>query len=121
TINVELDLAKIGVVLGNAAELREVITNLIFNAVDAMPEGGSITIRSGCAGSEVFIEAIDTGTGMTSEVRNRCLEPFFSTKGEKGTGLGLSMVFGIVTRHEGNVEMSSSLGTGTTFRIRLPV
>lgn len=119
-ISVELDLAKLPAVLGNASELREVATNLIFNAADAMPHGGTITLRSGCEGSNVLIEVTDTGTGMTEEVRTRCLEPFFSTKGEKGTGLGLSMVFGIVKRHEGSVEIESQPGQGTTFRIRLP-
>jgi CheY-like chemotaxis protein len=100
--------------------LREVATNLIFNAVDAMPGGGTITIRSGSEAGQAVIEFIDTGSGMTEEVRSRCVEPFFSTKGEKGTGLGLSMVFGIIKRHEGHVEIESTPGVGTTFRIRLP-
>lgn len=120
SISVEVDLAKVPRVLGNASELREVATNLIFNAVDAMPEGGTITLRTSFVDKDVVFEVIDTGTGMTEEVRNRCLEPFFSTKGEKGTGLGLSMVFGIIKRHEGNVAIESELGKGTTFRITLP-
>jgi len=119
-ISVELDLAKLPPIMGNAAELRELATNLIFNAVDAMPHGGTITLRSAAEGGIVIFEVIDTGTGMSEEVRTRCLEPFFSTKGEKGTGLGLSMVFGIVKRHEGDVEIVSETGQGTTFRIRLP-
>jgi signal transduction histidine kinase len=119
TITVELDLAKLPPISGNAAELREVATNLIFNAVDAMPAGGTITLRSSAEDGQAVLEVSDTGSGMSEEVRNRCLEPFFSTKGEKGTGLGLSMVFGIIKRHEGSVEIESTLGKGTTFRIRL--
>ncbi len=119
-INVELDLAKLPAISGNAGELREVITNLIFNAVDAMPTGGAITLRSSVEDGQAVLEVSDTGSGMSEEVRARCLEPFFSTKGDKGTGLGLSMVFGIVKRHEGSVEIASELGKGTTFRLRLP-
>ena len=119
-ISVELDLAKLPAISGNAAELREVATNLIFNAVDAMPSGGTITLRSGTEGGQAVMEVTDTGAGMSEDVRSRCLEPYFSTKGDKGTGLGLSMVFGIIKRHEGSVEIESTLGKGTTFRIRLP-
>jgi len=119
-ISVEFDLANIPNISGNSGELREVATNLIFNAVDAMPNGGSITLRTRRHGENVVWEVEDTGTGMSEEVRARCLEPFFSTKGEKGTGLGLSMVFGIIQRHEGQVEIESVVGQGTTFRIRLP-
>ncbi len=119
-ITVELDLAKLPAISGDAAELREVATNLIFNAVDAMPAGGTITLRSGTEDGQAMLEVCDTGSGMSEEVRSRCLEPFFSTKGENGTGLGLSMVFGIIKRHEGSVEIESELGKGTTFRIRLP-
>jgi len=117
-IEMKLNLAKVPAILGNAAELREVVTNLIFNAVDAMAENGTITLRTGNEGSEIFLEVIDTGTGMDEQVRQRCLEPFFSTKGDKGTGVGLSMVFGIVKRHEGSVEIESEVGKGTTFRLR---
>ena len=120
TIQVELDLAKLPPVSGNASELRDVATNLIFNAVDAMTTGGIITLRSSTDNGQAIFEVSDTGVGMTDEVRTRCLEPFFSTKGKKGTGLGLSMVFGIIKRHEGSVEIESVLGAGTTFRIRLP-
>ena len=120
TITVELDLAKTPPISGNAAELREVAINLIFNAVDAMPAGGTITLRSGSENEQAVLEVIDTGSGMSKEVRTRCLEPFFSTKGENGTGLGLSMVFGIIQRHEGSIEIESELGKGTTFRVRLP-
>jgi CheY-like chemotaxis protein/anti-sigma regulatory factor (Ser/Thr protein kinase) len=120
TITVELDLAKLPAIYGNAAELREVATNLIFNAVDAMPTGGTITLRSSAEHEQAVFEVSDTGSGMNEEVRNRCMEPFFSTKGGRGTGLGLSMVFGIVKRHEGSVEIESAPGRGTTFRIKFP-
>lgn len=119
-IQVELELQKLPPVLANASELREVITNMIFNAVDAMPEGGTITIRTVCAGHRVRVEIADTGFGMTEEVRTRCAEPFFTTKGEHGTGLGLSMSFGILRRHEAKLEIDSIEGIGTTFRIEFP-
>lgn len=120
TITVELDLEKVPLVDGNEAELRELITNLIFNAVDAMPGGGAITLRSRRTDQGTLLEVSDTGIGMAEEVRSRCLEPFFSTKGENGTGLGLSMVFGILKRHNGTVEVHSEVGRGSTFHIWLP-
>ena len=133
TILVEADMRPIPKILGSESELRELLTNLIFNAVDAMPEGGNIRIRTGMreapAAEEprttppvphVFLEVSDTGTGMTEEVRRRCLEPFFSTKGERGTGLGLPMVFGIVKRHRGTLDIESAVGKGTTFILHLP-
>ena len=127
TILVEADMRPIPRILGSESELRELLTNLIFNAVDAMPEGGTIRIRTGLretpAGNgmpQVFLEVSDTGTGMTDEVRRRCLEPFFSTKGERGTSLGLPMVFGIVKRHRGTMDIESTVGKGTTFIVVLP-
>ncbi len=120
TITFDLELQKVPVILGNAAELREVFMNLIFNAVDAMPEGGRIIVRSEMVGEKVQIDVVDTGLGMTDEVRQRCLEPFYSTKGEQGTGLGLAMAFGIIRRHEGDLEIESVPGCGTTFRLTLP-
>ena len=119
-ITVTTDLDKIGFVSGDPASLREMLTNLIFNAVDAMPEGGTITLRTSGSEDSVRIEISDTGTGMTEEVRERCLEPFFTTKGKKGTGLGLAMVFGIVKRHGGSMDIESALGKGTSFIIRFP-
>ncbi len=119
-IRMELELQKVPPVLGNATELREIFTNFIFNAVDAMPHGGVITIRSESLADTVQIEVADTGTGMTEEVRLRCLEPFFTTKQEHGTGLGLSMAFGIIRRHSGTLDIKSAPGCGTTFRITLP-
>jgi CheY-like chemotaxis protein len=140
TIHVETDLAAAPPAAGNASELRELLTNLIFNAVDAMPNGGTITIstrwdaaqtgqrRGGKHGSpngrgsgRIALSVQDTGTGMSEETQRRCLEPFYTTKGEHGTGLGLSMVYGAVRRHGGDLAISSALGEGTTITISLPI
>jgi len=121
TIEVVTNLEDVPPVTGNPSELREALTNLIFNAVDAMPEGGTITLRSHSEDQAVLCEVSDTGTGMSEDVRTRCLEPFFSTKGDKGTGLGLSMVFGTIKRHNGTLDIESAVGRGSTFRIRFPV
>jgi signal transduction histidine kinase len=119
-IVIEVELQQLPVMRGNPAELREMMTNLIFNAVDAMPDGGTLAFRASEGDGRVMLEIADTGAGMTPEVRARCLDPFFSTKGDKGTGLGLAMVFGIVQRQEGQIEIESTPGVGTTFRISLP-
>jgi signal transduction histidine kinase len=105
---------------GIGAELREVLTNLIFNALDAILGAGVITLRTQCRDGEVILEVSDTGAGMTTDVKQRCLEPFFTTKGDHGTGLGLAMVFGIIKRHQGTLEIDSEPGHGSTFRISLP-
>ena len=120
TIQFEIDLAEdLAPIKGNETELRELLTNLIFNAVDAIPGDGSITLRTSAEEDRVLLEVIDTGAGMTEEVRQRCMEPFFSTKGEQGTGLGLGLVHGIIRRHEGSIELETELGKGTRFFIRL--
>lgn len=119
-IEVVTELSSIPPLRGNAAELRELLTNLIFNAVDAMPQGGRITLRTRSVGPRIELVVTDTGTGMTEEVRRRCLEPFFTTKGERGSGLGLSMVYGIVERHDGTVSIESTQGQGTTFIFTFP-
>jgi CheY-like chemotaxis protein len=108
-------------VLGDATELREVLVNMIFNAVDAMPEGGEIMLRAEEVNESVIISVSDTGIGMSDEVRRRVFDPFFSTKGDAGTGMGLAISFGIIRRHDGNVEVESQLGAGATFRIQLPL
>ena len=115
------ELEDVPSILGDESALREVLTNLIFNAVDAMPRGGTLTLRTCRAGEQGVIEVSDTGLGMSEEVRERCMEPFFSTKGERGTGLGLAMVFGIVQRHEGKIDIRTQAGNGTTFSIRFPL
>jgi signal transduction histidine kinase len=107
-------------VLGNAAELREVLTNLVFNAVDAMPRGGTLTFATWSNRSEVYLSVGDTGVGMNSSVRQRLFEPFFTTKGERGNGMGLSVAFGIIQRHGGEILVASEVDQGSTFTLRLP-
>lgn len=121
TVEVRTELQPVEAIRGDDAELREVFTNLLFNAVDAMSHRGSVTFRSRMDGGQVLVEVADTGSGMTEEVRRRCLEPFFSTKGDKGTGLGLAMVYGIVRRAGGTLDIDSAVGRGTTFLLRFPV
>lgn len=121
TIRVETELAEVQPVSGRRAELRAALTNLIFNAIDALPEGGTITLRTRALGEQVVLEIVDTGVGMAEAVRRRCLEPFFTTKGERGTGLGLAMVRGIVLRHGGAMSLHSALSRGTTVRLCFPV
>ncbi|HUQ12331.1 MAG TPA: PAS domain S-box protein [Steroidobacteraceae bacterium] len=115
----EPDLPRI---LGAENEVRDALTNLLLNAVDAMPEGGTITFRTRneAGGGLIFLEVQDSGIGMSETTRSRCLEPFFTTKGERGTGLGLPMVFGMVQRHGGELEIESELGAGTTMRLIFP-
>ena len=107
-------------VRGNLAELREALTNLVFNAVDAMPRGGTLNVRTWSQEKEVFVSVRDTGVGMTTEVRQRLFEPFFTTKGEHGNGMGLSVTFGIIRQHGGDITVTSELTQGSTFTIRLP-
>jgi len=121
TIQMETDVVDVPTILGDAAGIREMLANLIFNAVDAMPEGGTITVRARADGGDVRLEVRDDGTGMSDDVRQRCLEPFFSTKGQHGTGLGLSMVHATVEQHRGTLDIESEPGRGTTFIVRLPL
>jgi CheY-like chemotaxis protein len=100
------------------------LINLIFNALDAMPSGGRLNVTVGCDTSTpgiAMLEVTDTGVGMSAEVRKRCLEPFFTTKGAAGTGLGLASCFGIVKRHHGEVLIESELGQGTRVAVTLPM
>ncbi|MBA4388492.1 MAG: hypothetical protein C0404_10960, partial [Verrucomicrobia bacterium] len=120
-VEVATDLAEVPKVTGSEFELREALTNLIINAVDAMPEGGTVRIASAVEGEWVRLTVGDTGTGMSEEVRTRCLEPFFSTKGDRGTGMGLAMVHGAIQRHKGTIEVQSEAGKGTSFILRLPI
>jgi signal transduction histidine kinase len=106
-------------IMGAEGEIREALTNLVFNAVDAMPEGGTLTMRTrALATGHVEIEVGDSGVGMDEDSQRRCLEPFFTTKGERGTGLGLAMVYGMVQRHSAEVGIESAVGKGTTVRLR---
>jgi CheY-like chemotaxis protein len=94
---------------------------MVFNAVDAMPGGGTLTLSAEEVDGCVEISVRDTGLGMSSEVSSRVFDPFFTTKGKAGMGLGLAVSYGIIRRHEGNIEVDSELGRGTAFRIRLPI
>jgi signal transduction histidine kinase/DNA-binding response OmpR family regulator len=107
-------------VVGDAAALREMLVNLIFNAVDAMPAGGRLTIGLATAGDGAEVSVRDTGVGMTDAVRRRIFEPFFTTKGAGGSGMGLAMVRKIVAAHGGRIDVESAPGLGTVFRIWLP-
>ncbi len=118
-IDVRMDLAEnLGLIAGIESEIREALTNLIFNAVDAMPHGGALTLRTFEEDKCVQVEIADTGAGMDEDTRCRCLEPFFTTKGERGTGLGLAMVYGVVRRHNADIEIDSVLRRGTTIRLK---
>lgn len=108
-------------VMADASQLREALTNLIFNAVDALPQGGTITLRSRAENDFVTLEVQDTGVGMSEAVKQQCVEPFFTTKGQEGTGLGLSVVYGIVKRLSGELQLESKEGQGSTFRMQLPL
>jgi signal transduction histidine kinase len=128
TISVRTDLDDDAWIVGSEPQLREALTNLIFNAVDALPHAGVLTVRarrqsvfdSAAAPATAVLEVCDTGTGMSPETRQRCLEPFFTTKGERGTGLGLSMVHGIVQRAGGSIMFETEVGRGTRFEVYLP-
>jgi signal transduction histidine kinase/ActR/RegA family two-component response regulator len=105
-------------ITGAENELREALTNLVLNAADAMPQGGVLSVRTrATATGYVHVEVSDTGVGMDEDARRRCLEPFFTTKGERGTGLGLAMVYGAVQRHSAEVQIESAVGQGTTIRL----
>ena len=108
-------------VMGEQAELREVVLNLIFNAVDAMPDGGTMEVGARAEIESGCFWVADTGTGMPPEVASRIFEPFFTTKGKLGSGLGLSASHGIITRHHGEILVVSEPGEGTRFEVRLPI
>jgi signal transduction histidine kinase len=121
-INVEKALQPgLPAVLGASSELREALTNLVFNAVDAMPEGGTLMLRTIADARTATLEVADTGMGMDEETARKCLEPFFTTKGERGTGLGLAMVYGIVKRHDADIRIDSTPEQGTAIGIRFPM
>jgi len=129
TVEMRTDFdANLAPLVGIESELREALTNLVLNAVDAIPTGGTITVRTrvgsrspSVAPTHVLVEVGDTGTGMSEETRKRCLEPFYSTKGTRGTGLGLAMVYGVMERHGGQIEIASELGQGTVIKLIMPI
>jgi PAS domain S-box-containing protein len=146
-IDMQVELGEAGALLGNPSELREVLTNLIHNAIDAMPHGGRLAIRTGRGEREtnasearsgasrvgpagglappltgqVWFEVEDTGVGMDEETQNKIFDPFFTTKGTRGTGLGLSVSYGIVQRHQGEFVVKSRKGAGTRIRVVFPM
>jgi CheY-like chemotaxis protein/anti-sigma regulatory factor (Ser/Thr protein kinase) len=127
SVGVQLNLAAdLPPMQGVASEIREALINLLMNAVDAMPNGGTISFTTaaeparGQRAARIRCEITDTGAGMTEETRRRCLEPFFTTKGERGTGLGLAMVYGVLQRHGAELEIESAVGRGTTMRLLFP-
>ena len=120
-IEIETDLGRLSKPMGNASELKEVLTNMVFNSIEAVPEGGKIIIKSRLREDDVQISVSDNGIGMIEEVKRKVFEPFFTTKNDKRNGLGLSVAYGIVARHNGEITVDSQLGEGTTFTIKLPV
>ena len=119
-IGLDLQIRSKATVMGDESELREVLVNIVLNAVDAMPEGGQLTLAAEDVDGAVVVSVGDTGSGMAPEVKSRIFDPFFTTKGKAGMGLGLAVSFGIIRRHEGSVEVESEVGVGTRFRISLP-
>jgi PAS domain S-box-containing protein len=132
-VSVAADLPPI---VGSEGEFRDALTNLVLNAVDAMPEGGTLTLRAQPVAdqhdgeaidaqartpAQICVEISDTGVGMDEDTRRKCVEPFFTTKGERGSGLGLAMVYGTVQRHSGQIEIDSEPGRGTTIKLLFPV
>jgi signal transduction histidine kinase len=109
-------------VLGSTNKLQQVFLNLFLNARDAMPSGGIVEIRTAAHNGSVEVEIIDTGGGIPRENLNRIFDPFFTTKSSgRGTGLGLSVSYGIVKEHAGKVDVRSTPGKGTSFRLEFPV
>src|SRR5207249_9695787 len=119
--------------MSDPTELREALINLVFNAVDALPQNGVITLatrrisppasaQNAGIDTQLQIEVRDNGIGMSEKTRQRCLEPFFSTKAQRGgTGLGLAMVYGMMQRHEGTIEIESAPAQGTSVRLTFPI
>lgn len=122
-VQIEVDLrpGPPALVSGNPSALREVVMNLVLNAVDALPAGGRIQIETSLEGQWACLAVADTGLGMPEEVRCRALDPFYTTKGPKGTGLGLSVSYGIITSHGGEIELQSAPGRGTVATVSLPI
>jgi CheY-like chemotaxis protein len=124
-IEIRTELMAETPIVGVESEIREALINLIFNAVDAMPSGGRMTISTELAvdtlGRQVLLKVEDTGVGMNEETRQRCMEPFFTTKGDRGSGLGLAMVYGVAHRHSAGVDIASVLGEGTIMKLSFPV
>jgi signal transduction histidine kinase len=108
-------------IVADETDLRQMITNLVLNSIEAIPQSGWVRIATSCKGDRVILAVSDNGEGMEKEVAQRCLEPFFSTKSERGTGLGLSIAYGVVQRHGGQMEVRSTSGGGTTISASFPL
>jgi PAS domain S-box-containing protein len=121
TIEVRVEAPRPAMAMGDSSELREVVLNLIFNAVDAMPQGGIIDVGTSIEGATARFWVADSGAGMTQDIIARIFEPFYSTKGERGTGLGLSASHGIIENHGGDINVISAPGKGTRFDVILPL
>ena len=120
-IDIRTELAAVPSIPANEGEIREIIVSLIFNAADAIHQRGTITLRTEARAERLVITVTDDGVGMTEDVRARCLEPFFSTKTDRGSGLGLGSVYGVVRRHQGEIDIVSAPGAGTTVTIFFPL
>ena len=105
---------------GDTLDLMEVVTNIIMNSVEAMPDGGTITFSGEKKDDFACLSISDTGIGMTEDMQKRVFEPFFTSKAEVGHGMGLATAYGTIRRHDGEIEVQSKLGEGTTFTIKLP-
>ena len=121
-ISVTADLGGVGTIVGDAPEIRQALINLIFNAVDALPDGGEVRISTHKEGEDfVVLTVSDNGMGMSEETVASCQKPFFSTKNERGTGLGLAMVKNTAEAHNGRLEIDSTLGEGTSIQVWLKI
>jgi len=121
TITIKEKLEKLPPLLGSRSELTEVLTNLIFNAVEAMPDGGRITIKTEAKENDVHLYFTDTGQGIPDKIKINVFDPFFTTKGPKASGLGFSTSYGVIKRHKGDMKVESSKRKGTTFTITIPI
>jgi signal transduction histidine kinase len=114
------ELSSAPEVLARPGEVVSAVVNLVVNAIDAMSDGGTVTVRSGASDGGAFLEVADDGPGMPGDVQARVFEPFFTTKGDEGTGLGLAMVYACMQRHGGTVSMETAPGKGARFTLWLP-
>ena len=120
-IDTRMSFSEVPMIMGSPSELRDVLVNLILNAVQAMPQGGHIELSAATnENGRAVVTVEDNGTGMTDRVRARIFEPLFTTKGKRGTGMGLAVSYGTVQEHDGDVEVETTLGFGTTFRMTFP-
>jgi len=120
-IRIKEKLGKLPPLLGSRSGLMEVLTNLIFNALEAMSEGGEITIRTEAKENKVYLYFTDSSKGIPDRIKKKIFDPFFTTKGPKASGLGLSVSYGIIKRHQGKIKVESTEGKGTTFIISIPI